>query len=164
MATPGGTRDSCVLTLSNRQRVCRIEGLQLRKLVHHHLQEQLGLSCYDLAIHLLSAGRMAEANAAHLQHEGPTDVITFDYGEPGRGALHGELLICPGVAVEQARDYETSWESEIVRYVIHGVLHLRGYDDRTAAARRVMKREEDRLLKELAATHSLQRVRARVRS
>ena len=46
----------------------------------------------------------------------------------------------------QAKQFKTTWQSEIVRYVIHGVLHLLGHDDRLAAARRRMKREENRLL------------------
>ena len=53
-------------------------------------------------------------------------------------------------AIAQAREFRTSWQSELARYVIHGVLHLRGYDDIRAADRRKMKREENRLLKEIA--------------
>ena len=79
---------------------------------------------------------------------------------PGKGGLHGELLVCPAIAIRQARDYGTSWESELARYIIHGILHLRGYDDQTGADRRVMKREEDRLLRALVRTHSLRRLRA----
>ncbi|MCU0772400.1 MAG: rRNA maturation RNase YbeY [Verrucomicrobia bacterium] len=136
----------------------------MRKLVRHHLEAQLGLPSYALGIHLLTPRQMARANERHLRHSGPTDVITFDYATPGEGALHGELLVCPAVAIEQARAYGTSWESELVRYIIHGVLHLRGFDDRTAAARRVMKREEDRWLRALVRTHSLHRLRAPVQT
>jgi probable rRNA maturation factor len=158
--------DACkrVLTLTNRQRDCRINAVHLRRLVRFHLEEQLQLGRYDLAIHSLSAGRMAAANEAHLGHKGPTDVITFNYGDPGQEVLHGELLVCPAVAVEQARDYGTTWESELMRYIIHGVLHLRGYDDQSAAARRVMKRQEDRLLEALTAAQPIQRLGAHPRT
>lgn len=144
-----------VLALRNRQRDCGLNRLQLRRFVRFHLQNQLGLHHYDLSIHLLPARQMAEANEAYLRHPGPTDVITFDYREPDQNVLWGELLVCPAVAIEQARDFGTSWQSEILRYIIHGVLHLRGFDDRTAADRRVMKREEDRLLSELTETHAV---------
>lgn len=149
-----------VLTLSNTQRDRRINTRVLRRIVQFHLEDQLRLFQYDLSIHLLSTRRMAGANETHLQHAGPTDVITFDYRDPGRDALWGELLICPAVAVEQARDYGTSWESELLRYILHGILHLRGFDDRTAADRRVMKREEDRLLRVLVKTHPPRLLRA----
>jgi probable rRNA maturation factor len=50
--------------------------------------------------------------------------------------LHGEIFICPEVAATQAREFRTSWQEEIVRYCVHGLLHLRGYDDVRAADRR----------------------------
>jgi probable rRNA maturation factor len=61
-------------------------------------------------------------------------------------ALHGELFICINDAVKQAGVFRTTWQSELVRYLIHGLLHLCGYDDCKAAARRRMKRAENRLL------------------
>jgi rRNA maturation RNase YbeY len=58
-------------------------------------------------------------------------------------------------AVRQARRFRTSWQSEIVRYLVHGVLHSWGYDDASAGARRKMKREEDRRLRALSRRFSL---------
>jgi rRNA maturation RNase YbeY len=153
-----------VLTLTNRQRDCRINVIHMRRLVRFHLEEQLQLDRYDLAVSLLSTTRMADTNEAYLRHKGPTDVITFDYGDPGQEVLHGEVLVCPAVAVEQARDYGTTWESELMRYIIHGILHLRGHDDRSGADRRVMKREENRLLEALAAAQPIQHLRAHHRT
>ena len=60
--------------------------------------------------------------------------------------LHGEIFVCVDEAVLQARKFGTSWQSEIVRYIVHGVLHLLGFDDSSAGARRKMKREENRLV------------------
>ncbi len=67
-----------------------------------------------------------------------------------RPTLHGEIFICVDEAIAQARKYAPRWQSEIVRYVIHGILHLLGHDDSRPAARRRMKREENRLLRRLA--------------
>ena len=64
-------------------------------------------------------------------------------------------FICVDEAVFQARKFGTSWQSETVRYVVHGVLHLLGHDDLRAAARCKMKREENRLLRELSRRFSL---------
>jgi rRNA maturation RNase YbeY len=64
-------------------------------------------------------------------------------------ALHGEICICLEVAFAQSKRFRVSWQSELLRCVVHGVLHLLGYDDQQPAARRGMKREEDRLLREL---------------
>ena len=72
--------------------------------------------------------------------------------------LHGEIFICIDDAVKQARQFRTTWQSELVRYLIHGVLHLVGYDDLTPAGRCVMKREENCLLGMLSRQFSLRRL------
>ena len=77
--------------------------------------------------------------------------------------LHGEIFICVDEAVVQARRFRASWQSELVRYVIHGVLHLRGFDDLHPAGRRKMKREEDRLLREIALRFALSKLARRPR-
>ena len=113
----------------------------------------------DLGICLVSSNEMARLNETHLSHAGVTDVITFDYGNPSEGqhpaCLNGEIFICLDEAVSQARRFRTSWESELARYVIHGLLHLTGYDDRRPGDRRRMKREENRLLRQLHRNGSI---------
>jgi len=81
-------------------------------------------------------------------------------------ALNGEIFICLEEAVVQARRFGTTWQSEVVRYLVHGVLHARGHDDLDAVSRRRMKREEDRLLQELTGRFRLSQLarRPRVRS
>mgnify|MGYP003331190348 CR=1 FL=1 len=69
--------------------------------------------------------------------------------------LHGEAFICVADAVKQAREFKTSWPGEVVRYAVHALLHLLGYDDLQPAKRRVMKREEDRLMRALAKAFDL---------
>ena len=97
---------------------------------------------------------MARVNWDFLRHEGSTDVITFDHGStPER--LHGELFISVADAVAQAAEFGTTWPEELARYVIHGLLHLRGHDDLEPAKRRVMKREENRLVRKFAGTKPL---------
>jgi rRNA maturation RNase YbeY len=65
--------------------------------------------------------------------------------------LHGEIFVCLDEAVSQARRFHTTWQSELVRYVVHGVLHLLGYDDAASRARRRMKEAEDNLVGQLAS-------------
>jgi len=122
------------------------------------LEEELELTSYQLAIHLVTAGKMAQVNGQFLQHSGSTDVITFDYrdgyaemAEQKAAELTGEIYISITDAISQAREFSTKWQEEVVRYAIHGVLHLRGYDDLASAKRAIMKREENRLLRRIAA-------------
>lgn len=145
------------LIISNRQRTRRINVRLLRRILSTLLDELLQLEEYELGITLVAAPEMTRVNETYLQHSGSTDVITFDHTEPGTRnlelgtRLHGELFICVDEAVLQARQFRTTWQSELFRYAIHGVLHLRGYDDHRAADRRRMKREENRLLRLLAS-------------
>jgi rRNA maturation RNase YbeY len=92
---------------------------------------------------------MTRLNETFLRHDGSTDVITFDYAQADDNGsrLSGEIFVCVEEAVLQGRRFRTGWESELVRYVVHGLLHLRGFDDHRAAARRRMKQQENRLLR-----------------
>ncbi len=98
---------------------------------------------------------MARVNWQFLRHEGSTDVLTFDHLNSSfvirhsSLQLHGELFVCVDDAVAQAREFQSSWQSEVVRYAVHGVLHLLGHDDSKPEWRRKMKREENRLLRRL---------------
>ena len=132
------------LCFRNRQRDCPVDLRLLRRVLRFALDKLLSVSGYELCFHLVPAKEMARVNEEFLDHIGPTDVITFDHG--GGKNLNGEIFVCPAVAIEQAREYRTSWQEEIVRYCVHGLLHLRGYDDVRTADRRKMKLEEDRLV------------------
>jgi len=98
---------------------------------------------------------MAQVNWQFLRHEGSTDVITFDHseareaGDEGGRQVQGELFISVDDAVRQAAVFKTTWRSEVVRYVVHGVLHLLGHDDLQPEPRREMKRAENRLVRRL---------------
>lgn len=146
------------LVLRNRQRLQRVDA-RLLKLVTRTLLEELRPSPgYNLGIHLVAPGEMALVNETFLQHTGSTDVITFDHRENDTETLHGELYICVGDAVSQAREFGTTWQQELVRYVVHGVLHLQGYDDLMPAKRRIMKREENRLVRQLQVRFPLSKI------
>ena len=165
---------SRTLSLLNRQRVRRIDTRLLRQITLHLLNVELGVESFELAIHLVGAKEMAQVNWGFLQHEGSTDVITFDHsdvvaadvrrlsnkkgGAVAQKSLHGELFICIDDAVKQAREFRTSWQGELTRYVIHGLLHLCGHDDLSPAPRRVMKREENRLVRLVAKEFSFSKL------
>jgi probable rRNA maturation factor len=149
------------LQLRNRQRDRRLNLRFLRRVLTHLLCDELGVTQCELGFHFVPAAEMARVNWQFLQHEGSTDVITFDYSEQSavRGlrsaVLSGEAFICVADAVKQAREFKTTWQSEVIRYAVHALLHLQGYDDLQPAQRRVMKREENRLMRGLAKAFDL---------
>jgi probable rRNA maturation factor len=172
---------SRTLSLQNRQRARRVDTRLLRRLTLHTLEHELNIRSFELAIHLVGAKEMARVNWDFLQHEGSTDVITFDHSspefrvpgsefgvdEPGarnqklETRLHGELFICVDDAVKQAREFRTTWQSELARYVVHGLLHLCGHDDLSPGPRRRMKREENRLVRRVAKEFPLAKLGTR---
>src|SRR5437899_8787326 len=83
-------------------------------------------------------------NKRYLNHDEPTDVLTFPYSSPGAKKLEGEVVIGYEVAKENAADRGHDVNLELVLYVIHGCLHLCGYtdtDDARAAEMRAKERE-----------------------
>lgn len=145
------------VSVSNRQRAVPVNTARLQEMGQWLLGRCREWGEGDLGVRLVGSREMAALNQKHLGHEGSTDVITFDYGEamlsprlPTEGSgLRGELVICPEVARRQAATFGTRWEAELARYLIHGILHLLGYDDLESMARRRMKRAEDRWLRAL---------------
>jgi probable rRNA maturation factor len=141
------------VAVANRQRTRRINARHLKQIAAG-LFAELALSRAELGLNLVADAEMTRINETYLRHEGTTDVITFDYLAPcplpPAPELHGELFICVDEAVRQARRFRTTWQAEVVRYTIHGVLHLLGHDDLKPALRRKMKRAENRLVRQLA--------------
>jgi rRNA maturation RNase YbeY len=74
--------------------------------------------------------------------------------------LNGELFICVEEAILQAKRFKTTWQSEIVRYLVHGVLHLLGHEDCQTAVRCRMKHEENRRLAGLSKKFNLAKIGA----
>lgn len=156
------------LVLRHCQRARRVNLPLLRQLTLALLRDGCGIQHYELGLHLVSATKMARLNQRHLNHSGSTDVITFDWKSPQAGGaatgevdprepnrLHGDIFISLDDALKHARRFRTTWQSELARYVVHGVLHLLGHDDSTPAGRKRMKREEDRRLRALRARFDL---------
>jgi probable rRNA maturation factor len=163
------------VSIANRQRRRSVDRRRLGRIVNGALAELARSGPADLGISLVAAPEMTRLNESFVRHRGPTDVITFDYTDsgvrPGRGAkrlkhpnpgtrtvIEGEIVVCVDEAILQARRFRTTWRLELVRYVIHGILHLLGHDDTTAVARRKMKIEEDRLLREMARRFPLSKL------
>jgi probable rRNA maturation factor len=142
---------SGILTLRNRQRAHPLDTRRLRPVFRALLNDLLRREAFDLGICFVGTPEMTRLNETFLHHAGSTDVITFNYADPGQPQpLHGEIFICVHEALAHARRFHTSWQTELVRYGIHGVLHLCGYDDRRTGDRRKMKRAEERFLDHLA--------------
>jgi probable rRNA maturation factor len=95
----------------------------------------------NLSIVFCSDEFLLKMNVEYLQHDFYTDIITFDYSE-GK-SISGELFISVDRVKDNAIALNKSFESELLRVIAHGVLHLMGYKDKSKADQKKMRSEED---------------------
>lgn len=99
-------------------------------------------------------------NKKYKKRDAPTDVLSFEIGrrEFGQRKSLGEILISSEMAFENAKVFGTKFTEELALYIIHGILHLSGYDDEGAGDRIRMSKKEKRLLEHLCKTEDLSKV------
>lgn len=108
------------------------------------IKDQLKFQIADLNINFIGSDKLLELNRKHLKHYYPTDIITFNYSG-SLSELDGEIYISFEDAIINAKKYKVSLNNELTRLVIHGILHLLGYDDKTPFEKKIMKTLENQL-------------------
>lgn len=88
---------------------------------------------------------LLDLNVQYLDHDTYTDIISFDYSVGN--ILQGDVYISTQRVTENAQEYNVSFEEELRRVIIHGVLHLAGYKDKTEEDSSMMRRKEEDKLK-----------------
>ena len=119
----------------NKARIHKLVGL---------LREDLDFSIVSLYINFIPAEEIHNINIEFLNHDRSTDIITFNYSGSNI-EIDGEIFISIDDAKIFARKYKVSLSNEITRLIIHGILHLKGYDDIKNNDRVKMKRIENDL-------------------
>jgi len=104
----------------------------------------------ELSIAIVNDARMSDLHAQFMGIHGPTDVLTFPIDQDASGHVtSGEVIVCLPQARRQAKQHRIPPRLELLLYAIHGMLHLLGYDDRTARDFHTMHRTEDDILTQL---------------
>jgi len=119
-----------------------------KKFVHKivgRLVNDLGIEIKDIRINFINSNSIMKINREYLKHNCSTDIITFDYSGVAN-KLEAEIYISVNDAESNAKRYRVSLKEEIIRLVIHGFLHLSGYDDQSESKRLKMRKVENRLL------------------
>lgn len=98
----------------------------------------------EIAYIFCSDEKILEVNRQYLQHDYYTDIITFDYCEGNR--LSGDLFISLDTVKTNAEQFQTTYEEELHRTIIHGILHLCGINDKGPGEREIMEAAENKAL------------------
>lgn len=135
------------ISVRNLQRNVPLDIVDLRRFAERALELCLGLptkprtdlqKLAEISVLIISDRRIASINREFLNKSGSTDVITFQ---------HGEIFISAETARRQARQFRSTLKRELRLYLVHGLLHLHGFDDRTKTGRRRMQRTQERVLR-----------------
>ena len=139
------------ISVSNRQRGVPIDAASLEEFGRRALRVcfEKGISrkitAEEVTVVIISDRRMAELHQRFMNIAGPTDVITFQ---------HGEIFISVETARRNARRFRNSLAEELQLYLVHGLLHLHGLDDRTAAGSREMNVLQNSIVRKVRSAKS----------
>ena len=133
------------LTIINRQRAIAVDLTSLQEFGFRALTECLKLrrasnplsTLPEVNVVLVSDRRIVEIHRRFMNAPEPTDVITFQ---------HGEIFISTETAKRQALEFRTAFEHELRLYLVHGLLHLAGFDDKTSVGAAEMKRLQEKIV------------------
>jgi probable rRNA maturation factor len=136
------------ISIATPQETVPVDRAFMRSLARAVLEGE-GVADAQISLAFVDNPTIHRLNKRYLDHDEPTDVLSFPLSEPGARKLTGELVIGAEVALAQAQARGHDVQAELALYVIHGLLHLCGHDDKTPEAAATMRRRERHYLAEL---------------
>jgi probable rRNA maturation factor len=121
----------------------------------------LGARAVELVIRVVGRAESARLNARYRGKHKPTNVLSFTYHEGRARRIEGDLVLCAPVVAREAREQGKTPAAHWAHLVVHGVLHLRGYDHQNAADAQEMESQERRILKRMGYADPYQEEGAR---
>lgn len=103
--------------------------------------DELSVRIKRITYHIVNDERILQVNRDFLKHDYYTDIITFDYGTEKR--LEGDVYVSMDTVVSNAYKHKADVNDEFMRVLVHGMLHLAGFEDQCVEKQRVMRKKED---------------------
>ena len=129
------------ISIASPQEIVPIDRGRMREAVRAVLDGE-DVADAEISLAFVDNPTIHRLNQRYLQHDEPTDVLSFPLSEPNTAKLAGELVIGVEVARAAAQERGHDVQVELALYVIHGLLHLCGYDDHDDADRAAMRERE----------------------
>jgi probable rRNA maturation factor len=140
------------VTVTNAQSKLPVDKKRLRQAVRMILRDE-SISHAKIGVAVVDDSTIAELHQRYLDDPDPTDVLSFVL-ERSPNYLEGEIVVSADTAAASAPDYNWMADEELLLYVIHGALHLVGYDDTAPKKRAEMREKEREYLARLGLKHS----------
>lgn len=147
------------IELNNSQNHLPIDERVVRELVRGVIEGE-GVTDALISIAFVDDAAIQAINRRHLNHDWPTDVITFPLSDPGADRLEAEIVVSAEMASTTARLANSDPQAELALYVVHGLLHLCGYDDVTPGQSEAMRKREDEVLRREGWSNNFLRIRS----
>ena len=117
--------------------------LEKIRTVCEKILDDCGIASGKMNVVLVDSDTIRQYNRDFLQHDYPTDTISFPIEDRrSEGHLEGEVLVCTEIAKDRAKEFGWTAEEELLLYVVHGMLHLAGFDDATPEQQTIMQEKE----------------------
>src|SRR2546425_13249474 len=129
------------VTVASPQEIVPPDRGRMREIVRAVLDGE-GIDDAEISLAFVDNPTIQQLNQRYLGHDEPTDVLSFPLSEPNARRLAGELVVGVEVAKAQAQDLGHDVQDELALCVIHGLLHLCSYDDKSPSATEKMRRRE----------------------
>lgn len=136
------------ITIKNLQKKIPINPKRIKKAVLKALSSEGLRKSGEITICFVNDREIRKLNLFYLGQNQPTDVIAFD-NPPNKKEILADIAISTDTAVRNAKIFKTTPLYEMYLYIIHGILHILGYADKTAPQRRIMQEKADNILNKL---------------
>ncbi len=132
------------IIVSNKQKDLRISIRRTKTLIKAILQAEK-VDCSEISVYFVSEKRITNLHAEFFDDPTPTDCVTF----PLDNEILGEIFVCPKAAIDYCKKKGGDPLVETALYIVHGILHLLGYDDLDTKNRRAMRKKEKKCMAHL---------------
>lgn len=147
-----------IINVTSQQSALAVSVRQTQRIARYVVRAE-GQTCNELNVYFVDTPTLCALHEQFFQDPSPTDCISFPIDDPeddGAGCHYrilGEVFICPATALAYAQEHGVDPYAETTLYLVHGILHLLGYDDLQESDEQLMRQREHHHMQELRSRH-----------
>lgn len=134
------------ITIRNLQNSLPIDHLRIKKIVLGVLASQSAIKAGEITVTFVNDTQIRKLNSGYIGRNEPTDVLSFDLSLDPKREIFADIVVSTDTAIRNSSLFKTTPMNEVYLYVIHGILHLIGFNDKNKKDRLIMRKKERCLL------------------